>query len=246
VSRNGQTGLADKADAVVVPAIHEAEDGTRSLVITDEFRVPLNRPGQEPAVREYGFVAGLIEKGQTLQQAAAAELKQETGLEVTRFVNLPSPYTISSAGMSNECSQFAFCYCKGTPSRENLEPGEDINTTLVPLSDLLLWLSRPIPWSGRAAGIMFGLAFSGRMSWDLRENLIGVQIKGNRALVLGPDGGEIALLQAPSGIPFEAQVLDPMRAKLIEQPKAVAEELPVIDSSDIVLMTGKGTDEPVK
>jgi hypothetical protein len=93
---------------------------------------------------------------------------------------------------------------------------------------------------------MFGLAFSGRMSWDLRENLIGVQIKGNRALVLGPDGGEIALLQAPSGIPFEAQVLDPMRAKLIEQPKAVAEELPVIDSSDIVLMTGKGTDEPVK
>jgi hypothetical protein len=261
VSRNGQTGLTGTADAVVVAAIHEAADGTRSLVVTDEFRVPLNAPEKivthdsihdfshdtppKEAVREHGFVAGLIEKGQTAQQAAAIELLQETGLTVTRFVNLPMPFTISSAGMSNECSQILFCYCKGTPSREHLEPYEDINTTLVPFADILDWLKRPVPWSGRAVGIMMGLMFSGRLSWDTLDMRTGIKVQGNRVMLQGPDGGDIALLQSPVPAPFEVQILDPMRARVIEA-KNVSEQIPEIPESDVTFFTGRGTDEPIR
>jgi ADP-ribose pyrophosphatase len=99
------TGRYDRPDAVVIIPFHKVKD---RMVITREYRVPLND-------YEYGFPAGLIEAGESVEQATRRELREETGLTVSRFIKM-SPPIYSSAGMTDESVTMVYVECEGQPS----------------------------------------------------------------------------------------------------------------------------------
>ena len=98
------------------------------LVITREFRVPLND-------YEYGFPAGLIDDGETAEEAGIREMREETGLEV-REVLAMSPPVYNSPGLSDEAITLMYARVDGEVSRERLEPNEDIETLIVDRTEL--------------------------------------------------------------------------------------------------------------
>ncbi|MGB5984243.1 MAG: NUDIX hydrolase [Desulfobacterales bacterium] len=102
-------------DAVIIIPFHIER---RGLVITREYRVPL-------ADIEYGFPAGLVDPGESLEAAAQRELMEETGLEMTAVVEVGPPL-FSSAGMTDESVAPVYVTCRGIPSQEGNDSGEQI------------------------------------------------------------------------------------------------------------------------
>jgi ADP-ribose pyrophosphatase len=107
-------------DAVVIVPFHA---GKNRLVIIREFRLPLGD-------YQYGFPAGLMEKGETVETSAARELREETGLTVTKWLKI-SPPVYSSSGMTDESIVMAYVECSGEPSRQGNTASEDIETLMV-------------------------------------------------------------------------------------------------------------------
>ena len=109
-----------KPDAVVMVPFHKSKE---KMVITKEYRVPL-------ADYEYGFPAGLIDEEETVREAARRELREETGLELTRFMKI-SPSIYSSAGMTDESVSMVYVECDGEPSNDGNEESENIEVIFV-------------------------------------------------------------------------------------------------------------------
>ena len=114
------TGKFNMPDAVVIVPFHTAAN---KVVVTREYRVPL-------ADYEYGFPAGLIDPGETIEQTARRELQEETGLIVTRFLKI-SPPVYSSAGMTDESVAMVYVECDGQPSTFGNTGSELIEVQLV-------------------------------------------------------------------------------------------------------------------
>ena len=77
-----------------------------------------------------GCPAGLIDPGQSIEETAKRELKEETGLDVVRFIRPVTPMVYNSAGMTNEAVSYAFVEATGELSQKNLESSEDIEAFL--------------------------------------------------------------------------------------------------------------------
>lgn len=203
VSRNDQRGL--QCNAVVIAAIHVDELNVQRLVVTDEFRVPIEG-------REYGFPAGLVDKGMTAEDTVIKELWEECDLHVTKVLEVPTPIALSSAGMTNEAVRIFYCYCRGTPSRANLHPGEDVNTVLMDWKDIDELLKSGKPIGGKALGIMTQMWMQGFVGYNLpSEAPLTVVKQANRMVIQDQFGRELALLQSPA--PIEVQVLDGKRIR---------------------------------
>jgi ADP-ribose pyrophosphatase len=114
------TGKYAAPDAVVIVPFHTGEN---KMVLTREYRVSL-------AGYEYGFPAGLIDPGETIEQAARRELREETGLAITEFLKI-SPPVYSSSGMTDESVAMVYVECEGTPSTTGNEGSEQIEVQLV-------------------------------------------------------------------------------------------------------------------
>lgn len=115
-------GKMDEPDAVLIVAIHEAEE---KLVLVKQFRIPVG-------AYLYELPAGLIDKGEEIFQAAARELKEETGLEVTAMDEVKShKQCYLSPGMTDESVSVIYCRCTGNLSEAFLEADEDITPILV-------------------------------------------------------------------------------------------------------------------
>jgi len=114
------TGEFDMPDAVVIVPFHKKKD---KLVIIKEYRVPLGD-------YQYGFPAGLVDEGETIEQTCLRELKEETGLKVTRIQKI-SPPVYSSSGMTDESVSMVYVECDGTPSNKGNEDSEDITTIFI-------------------------------------------------------------------------------------------------------------------
>ena len=109
------TGQFEKPDAVVIAAYHV---GRAQIVVTREYRVALGD-------YEYGFPAGLVDEGETVAEATRRELKEETGLDVVRFLR-QSPPVYSTAGMTDESVAMVYVECDGQPSTEANDDSEVI------------------------------------------------------------------------------------------------------------------------
>jgi ADP-ribose pyrophosphatase len=92
-------------DAVFIVPYHATR---RKLVATREYRVAL-------ADYQYGFPTGLLEGGETVEETARRELREETGFEVIRILKVSQP-VYSSAGMTDESMSMVYVECEGEPS----------------------------------------------------------------------------------------------------------------------------------
>jgi len=107
-------------DAVVIVPLHT--QGNR-LVVIKEFRVALGG-------YQYGFPAGLVDGGETIEQAGKRELFEETGLTLVKVLK-KSPAVFSSSGMTDESVSLLFVECEGQPTSRYNEPSEDIETRML-------------------------------------------------------------------------------------------------------------------
>lgn len=113
------TDSFDKPDAVVIAAYHQGE---QKVVICREYRVPLGD-------FEYGFPAGLVDAGESIEDATRRELLEETGLKLTE-VKMVSPTLYSSAGMTDESVAMVYVTCDGEPTTAGNQGTEQIEVIL--------------------------------------------------------------------------------------------------------------------
>lgn len=119
--------LGKKTNAVcIVPIYIDKETGEKKFLVCKEFRYPLNDYCWE-------FPAGLVDEGESVEQAAARELKEETGLNVDEIV-LALPGGFSSAGMTDE--RVAVVVMKVSGKIETCDGLEDINSYLMTFEEM--------------------------------------------------------------------------------------------------------------
>jgi len=112
------------ADAVVI--IPLLKDGRkRKLVTIKEFRIPLGD-------YEYATPAGLYDHNETAEAVAKRELKEETGLKLTKVLYV-GPACVSSAGLSDESVVYVVCECTGEVNTDANEGTEDITVDVLDL-----------------------------------------------------------------------------------------------------------------
>jgi len=107
-------------DAVIIVPYHVAEN---RLVIIREFRVTLGGC-------QYGFPAGLVDPGETVEATAARELMEETGLRIQEIARVSCPL-FSSSGMTDESVAMVYAQCVGTPSTHGNQGAEQIEVMMV-------------------------------------------------------------------------------------------------------------------
>jgi ADP-ribose pyrophosphatase len=128
-----KSGLIDAV--VMVPVLHTPGQPSK-LVMIREFRIPLN--GYSLA-----FPAGLLEEGESVEEAVRREMIEETGLEVTRFRKISPPIS-SSPGMTDESAVLAFIDVRSTPEcKQALEESEDLEVMLLDFADVTRLCDNP-------------------------------------------------------------------------------------------------------
>ena len=109
---------------------------TNRLILIKQFRPPVNNTVIE-------LPAGLIDKGETTNQAAERELKEETGY--TGVIEYIYPATCSSPGLTDEKIAIAVMTIDETLTVnqnvvQSLEPSEDIEVILIKKAELKSYL----------------------------------------------------------------------------------------------------------
>jgi ADP-ribose pyrophosphatase len=117
-------GPGRAGDAVIIVPILRMPGEPPRLVLEKEFRVPVGD-------YVYGFPAGLLEPGESVEECVRRELLEETGMEVVRFKRVTPPL-YSSSGLTDESTPLAFVDVQATPeSLPRREPSEDIEVLLL-------------------------------------------------------------------------------------------------------------------
>lgn len=94
---------------------------TQKLLFIEQFRVPVQK-------RVLEFPAGLVDHGETLEQAALRELKEETGYEKVK-INYISALSPKSAGLTNERASLIYSSIddEKVVGKSAMEESEDIS-----------------------------------------------------------------------------------------------------------------------
>jgi ADP-ribose pyrophosphatase len=132
-SRKPQPNSEHRADAVIIvpvlrppsvpPEMGGTEGGPR-LVMVREFRVPVGD-------YIFAFPAGLLDPGESIEEAARRELREETGLEVVVVHRVTQPL-YSSSGLTDEAVALIFVDACATPQTQpRLEALEDLEVVLL-------------------------------------------------------------------------------------------------------------------
>ncbi len=118
------SGHFERPDAVVIVPYHTEK---KQVAIIKEFRVPLGD-------YQYGFPAGLVDDGETIETSVKRELMEETGLTLMR-INKISPPIYSSSGMTDESIAMVYVDCSGKTSSLGNTSSEDIETLFLSRDD---------------------------------------------------------------------------------------------------------------
>ena len=145
---------ASQPDAVVIVPTIDTASG-RKLVVTKEFRVPLWD-------YEYGFPAGLIDEGESVEVTVARELKEETGLDLVKINHISMP-VYSSGGLTDESCVMAMVEAQGHVSTRGQEETEDIEVVLMGVSEVQALLASGQKVSAKAWGLLFHYVQLGRI-----------------------------------------------------------------------------------
>jgi ADP-ribose pyrophosphatase len=154
--KDGPIEQASEPDAVYIAAIVATPEGNR-LVLTKEFRVAIDDV-------EYGFPAGLIDAGESIESTVRRELKEETGLAV-ETIHYISPPVYSSAGMSDESCCMVLVTASGTPSTALNEAHEQIEVLLYDVADIHTLLQSRSKIAGKAWGMLYHFAATGKIEF---------------------------------------------------------------------------------
>jgi len=103
------------------------------ILLIRQFRVPVNAEVIE-------FPAGLVDKGETLEEAALRELKEETGY-LAKILSV-SPPTPKSAGLTNEQATIVLCETnESQQGKTSLEDSEDITSFWIHPSEFFKYIA---------------------------------------------------------------------------------------------------------
>ncbi|MCR4689045.1 MAG: NUDIX hydrolase [Saccharofermentans sp.] len=118
----------EKCDAIVL--IMESEDHEK-ILLSKEYRMAVGGVA-------INFPAGLIDPGESPEEAARRELKEETGLDITSITQI-LPMSYSGVGLTNERTSCVIGTAKGefTPSTSDEEEIEACWYTKQEVRDLL-------------------------------------------------------------------------------------------------------------
>ena len=103
-------------DAESVAMVVFNEDSSK-ILINKEFRMSVNR-------EIYNIPAGLIDKGETVTQAAKRELMEEAGLEITQIIKILTPSFVNIGEGNTNCI-LIYAKAEGEPKSE-YNPVEEI------------------------------------------------------------------------------------------------------------------------
>ncbi|MGH7171894.1 MAG: NUDIX domain-containing protein [Gemmataceae bacterium] len=149
-SRKPQPSADRGADAVIiVPILRSANEPPR-LVMVKEFRVPIGD-------YVFAFPAGLIDAGESIEDTARRELREETGLEVVAVQRVSQPL-YSSSGLTDEAVAMAFVDARRTPETlPKLDALEDLEVLLLDFAGVCrLCDDRAARIDARAWAILYG------------------------------------------------------------------------------------------
>ena len=118
---------SNKPDGVLIPCYYIDENKEVSLLITSQFRPPLNRVVTS-------IPAGLIDENEDIFTAAKREALEEGGVVIDNL-ELLAPASSTSSGLSDEvnCIVLGRIVSFAKPHKEEFE---DINVKLIPLKEL--------------------------------------------------------------------------------------------------------------
>jgi len=126
---------ADSDGAEMIAIVH-SKDKQDQLVVVSQFRPPVGKHVLE-------FSAGLLDDGETIEESALRELKEETGYgpEGVNVVSESSP-AYTDPGLTNACSTIVHLHIDGDLQShlkpiQKLEENEFIEVILFPLDNLL-------------------------------------------------------------------------------------------------------------
>lgn len=115
-------------DGVLI-GIYRFNEGKLEVLMTKQFREPIG-------AYVYSIPAGLIDKGEDLTAAAKREAKEETGIISLKNIEILTPLSPSSSGLSDESNAFVMAEAV-SQSNTALEEYEDISTRFVPIDKCL-------------------------------------------------------------------------------------------------------------
>lgn len=114
---------------------HNICDGVMIVPVTEDNEIVMLKQ-YRPAISDYLYElpAGMVDSGETIEEAARRELFEETGLRAKSYEVLLKP-SYTSVGISDETTAVVKMVVEGEITNENEEDNEDIEVFKLKIKD---------------------------------------------------------------------------------------------------------------